>query len=286
MFAARLSTAQRHISVGDVPVRCISQGAPPFVGPLPPLELLACRPGLGNLAHLRFFDPSHFRAGNIHYKLSLWQDLLKKSYCSEVDILEVVRDGVRVDRFFKPLRANFKGQAYNSEYPRPVIIKNSPTTAKFSQFVSDSIIQWVTAGGHSCFNWGAVDSVAPPRLFLPLTVEPSKPRLCHDERYLNLWIRDLPFKLDHLCDLPRYVLPVTFSGMDCILSERDWEQVERLFGPHTFDLMSLDTNCQHDGTGQCLPHFTHCATPSSSGINVLHGLCLRTTTCMYSRHLF
>ena len=55
--------AQLHVSAGDVPLRCITQGAPPFVGPLPPLELVASRPGLGNLAHLRFFDPAHFRAG-------------------------------------------------------------------------------------------------------------------------------------------------------------------------------------------------------------------------------
>ena len=38
-------------------------------------------------------------------------------------------------------------------------------------------------------------------------MELSKPRLCHDERFLNLWIKDLPFKLDHLTDLPRYDLP-------------------------------------------------------------------------------
>ena len=44
-------------------------------------------------------------------------------------------------------------------------------------------------------------------MVLPITIEPSKPRLCYDERLLNLWIRDLPFKLDHLSDLPRYVLP-------------------------------------------------------------------------------
>lgn len=61
---------QRYISAGDVPLRCISQGTPPFVGPLPPSELVASRPGLGNLAHLRFLDPDHFRAGNIHNKLS------------------------------------------------------------------------------------------------------------------------------------------------------------------------------------------------------------------------
>ena len=40
---------------------------------------------------------------------------------------------------------------------------------------------------------------------LSLTVEPSKARLCHDARYLNLWMRDKPFTLDSLNDLPRYV---------------------------------------------------------------------------------
>ena len=53
--------------------------------------------------------------------------------------------------------------------------------------------------------------MSPPHLVLPITIEPSKPRLCHDERFLNLWIRDLPFKLDHLADLPRYVLPGHFQ---------------------------------------------------------------------------
>ena len=53
--------------------------------------------------------------------------------------------------------------------------------------------------------------MSPPHLVLSITIEPSKPRLCHDERFLNLWIRDLPFKLDHLVDLPRYVLPGNFQ---------------------------------------------------------------------------
>ena len=35
--------------------------------------------------------------------------------------------------------------------------------------------------------------------------EPSKPRLCHDDRFLNLWVRDLPFKLDTLRDVHRLV---------------------------------------------------------------------------------
>lgn len=50
-----------------------------------------------------------------------------------------------------------------------------------------------------------VGSVQPPHLFLPITVEPTKPRMCHDERFLNLWIKDLPLSLDYISGLPRYV---------------------------------------------------------------------------------
>ena len=53
--------------------------------------------------------------------------------------------------------------------------------------------------------------VDPPFIVLPLTVEPTKPRLCHDARYLNLWMRDMPFSLDKLIDLPRYVGKDTYQ---------------------------------------------------------------------------
>ena len=46
---------------------------------------------------------------------------------------------------------------------------------------------------------------------MPITVEPSKPRVCHHERFLNLWIKDCPFSLDYLSDLPRYVGPGHFQ---------------------------------------------------------------------------
>ena len=58
---------------------------------------------------------------------------------------------------------------------------------------------------------GGVEEVEPPRIVLPLTVEPSKPRLWHDARYLNLWMRDKPFSLDSLNDLPRYVARDSFQ---------------------------------------------------------------------------
>ena len=84
--------------------------------------------------------------------------------------------------------------------------------------------------------------------------------------------REYNFSLDvyyvrtgkNLADLPSRSL----SGTDCMLSNSVWDQVEHLFGLHTYDLMFLGSNCQHNRVGLHLPHFTPCATPESSGINV------------------
>ena len=53
--------------------------------------------------------------------------------------------------------------------------------------------------------------IEPPQLEMPLTVEPSKPRLCNDDRFLNLWMGDKPFSLDDLSMLPCYVPPYSFQ---------------------------------------------------------------------------
>jgi len=58
------------------------------------------------------------------------------------------------------------------------------------------------------------------------------------------------------------------SDLDCNLSEETWSRAQRMFGPHTFDLMWLDSNCCCDQLGNCLQHFTPCHTPESSSINV------------------
>ena len=53
-----------------------------------------------------------------------------------------------------------------------------------------------------------------------------------------------------------------------MLSFEAWLYLEHFFGPHSFDLMSLDSNCQKDINGNSLPHYTPWATPGSAGINV------------------
>lgn len=54
--------------------------------------------------------------------------------------------------------------------------------------------------------WGKVGDCTPSHLVLPLTVQPSKPRLCNDDRFLSLWIEDRPFPLDRVQHLPSMLI--------------------------------------------------------------------------------
>ena len=58
------------------------------------------------------------------------------------------------------------------------------------------------------------------------------------------------------------------SDLDCMLTPKTWLCLEHCFGPHSFDLMSLDSNCQRNRSGNPLPHFTPWPTPGSAGVNV------------------
>ena len=71
------------------------------------------------------------------------------------------------------------------------------------QFISDTILQRLATGTISI--WGKVGEVDPSHLVMPRTVEPSKSRLYKDNRFVNLWMIDQPFNLDHLHQLPLYV---------------------------------------------------------------------------------
>ena len=60
----------------------------------------------------------------------------------------------------------------------------------------------------------------------------------------------------------------TRNDIDCSLSTVAWARVQSSFGPHTFDLMSLNSNCCRGRDGNFLPHYSPWPTPNSSGTNV------------------
>ena len=120
--------------------------------------------------------------------------------------MEIIKGGVRID--WLPFKGNFKGSSYHSLFPPPMRLFNAKVCEQFRNFITDTVVDWADAVVLAV--WGRVGEVTSP-LVVPLTVGPSKPRLCHDERFLNLWIKDLPFKLDNLANLTRYVLPGHFQ---------------------------------------------------------------------------
>ena len=53
-----------------------------------------------------------------------------------------------------------------------------------------------------------------------------------------------------------------------MLSKSAWLKVDSFFGPHTLDMIALNSNAQKDASGNLLKHFKPHPTPLSAGVNV------------------
>ena len=69
---------------------------------------------------------------------------------------------------------------------------------------------------------------------------------------------------DNTADAPSRSL----TPQDATLALPTWRFLEARFGPHTVDMMALDSNAMCGADGEPLPHFTPCPLPGSSGVNV------------------
>ena len=127
----------------------------------------------------------------------------KTSYDLAPTVLNWIKNGVDIYDFLQPFKGSFKGENFNHDVPPSRQFDNNASCRGFESFVNDTIAEGLASGAISV--WGTVEQSEVPYLVMPLTVEPSKPRLCHDSRFLNLWIKDCPFKLDHLNMLTGYV---------------------------------------------------------------------------------
>ena len=159
---------------------------------------------LADLSKLRFRDPSSFQAGALRQHLEEWLDIIENPPpLQQMEVLKWVQDRVSVFHYFRYLKGNYKGVNYDSERPPTRQFKNNPSCRPFGDFIRRTLLERLATGAIAFV--GRVGEVTPPYLVLPLTMEPTKPRLCHDARFLNLWMKDTPFKLDTLANLPRYV---------------------------------------------------------------------------------
>ena len=154
-----------------------------------------------------FRDRASFIPGQLHNNLAQWEYI--EQFTSQVEPISFIRNKVDVADFIVPFKGQFAGKSYNALFPPRMEFPNNPICSQFKDFISSTIIDRFKAG--SLIFWGKVGQVQPPHLVMPIAVEPTKPRMCHEERFLNLWINDCPFLLDYLSDLPRYVGPGHFQ---------------------------------------------------------------------------
>lgn len=183
------------------------------------------------LSKVRFRDPDKFVAGGVHNKLASWQRVLEDHPKREL-IIRWIRDGIDVEKFRQRFCGTFKGVSYDCDLPLPRVFRNHASCKKFSGFIGETILKRLSTGAVKV--WGRVNCDEPPSIILPLTVEPSKPRLCIDGRYVNLWMRDSPFSLDKLIDVTRYAYRDSYvtkcddkSGYDHVFLQ---QESHRYFG--------------------------------------------------------
>lgn len=178
--------------------------------PYPPTENVSAEqvfhdPGQDiNIGSLPFRDPRFFVAGGLHGSLHSWEPILAlQSPALRQRIDRWLSKGVVVQDFFRPFKGSFKGMEFDSQSPPDMYFHNPASCANYSQMVATTLEERLRSG--SLAIWGRVGQVEPPSLVLPFVVEPTKPRLCHDERFLNLLISDNPFSLDTLKEVPLMV---------------------------------------------------------------------------------
>ena len=178
-------------------------------------------------------DPKCFMAGELHHHYDTWQVILE-GYPKRNEILRYVKDGVSVFGFFKHFKGEFKAKSYDAPYPPKTFLDNNKICSQYEDFISCTIIGRVK--NRSMLIWGRKGECEPPHLVLPLTIEPTKPRLCHDERFLNLWMNTPKVSFDQISDLPRYVDKGHFqsklddrSGYDHILLTKESRKFFGLF---------------------------------------------------------
>ena len=155
-----------------------------------------------DLSQLPFRNPDHFSAGELHHHVNEWAAILGDTDLDKM-VLGWIKDGVHISSFFEHFDGTFKGKKYCCKMPPRAYFQNSHTCEEFAAFVTGTIYERVQNG--SMMVWGRVGDADPPRLVMPLTIEETKPRLCHNEMYLNLFCKDCPMSLDTLKYVPGLV---------------------------------------------------------------------------------
>ena len=171
--------------------------------PFTELQRVLSWDGTTDASELRFpvWDEAQFRAGRLRlpWAIQFWKIALHGHERREF-ILDNL-GGIRPSRYFQQFIGSFMGQRYNCDSPPPREFQNHWPCDTVS--TGQSPEEWAWEKIQADVKSGAIRRVTErPRVVLPLSVEPDKPRLITDARYINLWTSLGEFKLDTVGQVP------------------------------------------------------------------------------------
>ena len=143
-----------------------------------------------------------FVPGGLSREFPFWRDVLLNDHPNRTTILTWLRDGVSVYEFLVPgARGLSVEQPFNPvTFPGEKLPNRVPN--EFREFVAGEVATLVHRGCLVPFEKVRTsDGPSQPRLIMPLSVEPSKPRLIYDARRLNAACRHVRFTLDSVGSL-------------------------------------------------------------------------------------
>ena len=153
-------------------------------------------------------DPASFIAGEPHHHLDVWERLSHRHPQREL-IREWISNGISVKRFITPFKGQYRRETFNHIFPPNRYYPNNKKCKFHKDVISREIETKIAIGAIKV--WGRVEDTPPPAIVMPLSIKPPKPRLVHDQQYLNCQMQYCPFSLDQVVNLPRYLSQNSFQ---------------------------------------------------------------------------
>lgn len=144
-------------------------------------------------------DFGSFLAGEPHKHMSGWE-YLTQNHPQQDLTMSWIKDGINIHEFIVPFHGTYR--RYHHSFPPDAIFPNDKSCIPHAQVISTEIEKKIAMGAMTAL--GRVEEVPSPRIVMSLSIKPSKPRLVHDQQYLNCFMKHYPFKLDQVVNIPRY----------------------------------------------------------------------------------
>ena len=131
-----------------------------------------------------------FIPGSLSLCWTFWESHILKGHPLKNDILSWLKHGVQINYFLAPVsKGTYNGVEINSHLPQTYKEQNH-VKQEFKEWVSSEINSLVQMGVLKEWSMDSMGSPTPV-VIAPLLVEPSKPRLIYDARYINCFM-ELP----------------------------------------------------------------------------------------------